>query len=117
MQKNKYASLNNFNPPIIRIIKIQNRCVDSALTMSKCSLPGRVQLPKRRQVVLSETTKTCCLASAGLSGREHVYLESCVRSASPVQMSEVPKVAGWASGTFVYARKWRNWAESILRVP
>lgn len=117
MQKNKYASLNNFNPPIIRIVKIQNRCVDSALTMSKCSLPGQVQLPKRRQVVLSETTKIHCLASAGLSGREQVYLESCVRSASPVQVSEGPKVSGWASGTFVYTRKRRNWTKSILQVP
>lgn len=83
-RKKKYASLNNFDLPIIQIVKIQNRCVDSALTMSKCSLSGQVQLSKCRQVMISETTRICCLASAGLSGRGRVYPGSCIRSASPM---------------------------------
>lgn len=67
--------------------------------------------------MLSEITRVSCLASFGLSGRGQVYPGSFVGSASPMQMSRGPKVAGWAPCTLAYARKQRRWAEPILGAP
>lgn len=64
--------------------------------------------------MLSEITRVSCLASFALSGRGQVYPGSCVGSASPMQVSRGPKVAGWAPCTLAHARKQRRWAEPIL---
>lgn len=80
--------------------------------MSKCSLPGQVQLAKS----LRQPRYAALPLLASLEG-DRFILGPVSDQAAPCRCLEALRYLGWASGTFVYRRKWRNWTESILQAP